>query len=65
MNKRFCLNLKNSYSWGINLILLISFLKHNYDNWFENEKSTDTIKGGEEESNDLSSMRTQEGDEEE
>ena len=40
-------------------------MKHNYDNWFENEKSTDTIKGGEEESNDLSSMRTQEGDEEE
>lgn len=64
MNKRFCLNLKNSYSWGINLILLISFLKHNYDNWFENEKSTDT-KGGEEESNDLLSMRTLEGDEKE
>ena len=65
MNTRFCLNPKNSYSRGINLILLISLLKHNYDNWFENEKSTDTIKGGEEESNDLSSMRTLEGDEEE
>ena len=64
MNTTFCLNLKNSYSWGINLILLISFFKHNYDNWFENEKSTDTIKGGDEESNDLSSIRTQDDEEE-
>ena len=39
-------------------------MKRNYDNWFENEKSTDT-KGGEEESNDLLSMRTLEGDEKE
>lgn len=64
MNTRICLNLKNSYSRGINLILIISFLKRNYDNWFENEKSTDT-KGGEEESNDLLSLRTLEGDEKE
>ena len=42
------------------MILLIYFLKHSYDLWFQNEQSTDK-----EESLDLSDMVPLEGDEEE
>ena len=31
-------------SWVMNMILLIYFLKHNYDDWFENKESTDTTR---------------------
>ena len=30
--------------WSPSVILIIFFLKHNYDDWLENETSIDTIK---------------------
>ena len=45
------------------MIRLIYLLKHNYDNWFENKKSTDKEKLTEEkESVDLFDMPPLEGD---
>ena len=46
-------------SWVINMILLIHFLKHNYDVWFENKESTH-----QKESVDLSDISPLECDEE-
>ena len=52
--------------WVINIILLIYFLKHNYDSWFQNKESYDTTsrKSDKEESTDLSDMLPLGGDEE-
>ena len=53
-------------SYVIN-IMLIYFLKHNYDNWFEKEELDDTTSSKiyKEESGDLSDMAPLEGDEKE
>ena len=52
--------------WILSIILLIYFLKHSYDNWFQNEESDDTTsrKSDKEESADLSDMPPLEGNEE-
>ena len=53
-------------SYVIN-VMLIYFLKHNYDNWFEKEELDDTTSSKiyKEESADLSDMAPLEGDEKE
>ena len=48
------------------MILILYFLKHNYDDWFENEESTETTRESDkEESVSLSDMPPIEGDEDE
>ena len=48
------------------MILILYFLKHNYDDWFENEELTETTRESDkEESVSLSDMPPIEGDEDE
>lgn len=51
-----------SKKWNPNMILIIYFLRHNYDAWFENEQSTDGTKDSVKELLDISNMPALEGD---
>ena len=44
------------------MILIIYFLKHNYDDWFENEESTDKTRESDKEEPDIPPLEGDEGE---